>query len=283
MPRKRILTNKNIAIKKCKHGYFAYLINDRFVGKSLDLYGEWTEPELILLNDFIFPGSVVVDVGAFIGTHTIFFAKKVGPRGFVFAIEPQRMIYNLLNTNIALNNHLNVKSFNVALSDKRGQTTIPLMDPDVQQNFGAFSVGHKNGEPTPVVTLDELKLPACNLIKADVEGMEAKVLKGGSDTIKKYRPVLYIENNRMETSKEIIKTLITLRYTCYWHILEYYNPNNYFKYKKNIFSEFRPEANLICVPKEVEFDLKGSTKVTGPEDNWEKAIKRLATKAESRL
>ena len=87
----------------------------------------------------------------------------------------------------------------------------------------------------------------------------------------------------METSKDIIKILNLLKYTCYWHVLEYYNPDNYFKNKKNVFSEFRPEANLICVPKEVEFDLKGSTKVTGPNDNWEKAIKRLATKAESQL
>ena len=283
MIRKRILTTKNVAIKKCKHGYFAYLVNDTFVGRSLDIYGEWTEPELDLLKDFVFPGSVVVDVGAFIGTHTVFFAKKTGPMGHVFAIEPQRVPFNLLNANVALNNLLNVKCINVALSDKRGQTTIPLMDPAAQQNFGAFGMGHRQGEPTPVITLDELKLPTCNLIKADVEGMEAKVLRGGEKTIKKYRPVLYIENNRKDTSKEIINTLISLNYRCFWHILDYYNPGNYFKNKKNVFSAFRPEANLICVPKDIKFDLKGSTKVTGPDDDWEKALRRLAVQAQSKL
>ena len=75
---KRLFENGYLAIKECKHGPLAFNINDMFVGKSLDLYGEWCEPELMLLKKYIFPGDLVIDVGACIGTHTIPFTNMVG-------------------------------------------------------------------------------------------------------------------------------------------------------------------------------------------------------------
>jgi len=274
---KRILTNENIAIKNCKHGIFTFLINDSFVSKSLDLYGEWCEPELALLSNFIFPNSVVIDAGAFIGTHTIAFAKMAGSHGFVFAFEPQRIIYNTLCGNVSLNNLLNVKCLNAGLSDVSGKAFVPLLDPSVKQNFGGFGMDKfTKGEPIPVMTIDELNLRACTLIKADVEGMEAKILIGGVKTIKRFRPTIYVENNREgTTSKALIKTLLNLKYECWWHFLEYYNPDNFFKNKENVFAEIYPEANMICIPKERKVKVKGSVKVLGVSDNWKKAMDRL--------
>lgn len=281
---KRILENGNIAIKKCKHGIFAYYIKDMFIGKSLDLYGEWTEPELIALDSLIFPGSVVVDVGAYIGTHSIFFAKKVGQTGFVFALEPQRPIYNLLCANVALNNLLNVKCLNVAALDKKGQAVMPLLDPAVPQNFGAISIERfKQGEPVQVITIDSLKLRGCNLIKIDVEGLESEVLEGARETIKKFRPVLYVENNREETSQKILKEIYDMGYNCWWHIFGYFNPDNFFKNPKNVFKGIQPEANLLCFPQEVKVKLQGFTKVSGIEDNWKKALERLDTATGDRI
>ena len=65
-----------MAVKRCKHGPFMYNRNDTFVGRSLDLYGEWCDFEIQLLRNFIRPGDTVIDAGANIGTHTIVFAAE---------------------------------------------------------------------------------------------------------------------------------------------------------------------------------------------------------------
>ena len=77
--------------------------NDRFIGRSLEHYGEWCESELDLLLRFCGESDVVLDVGANIGSHTCAFAKAVGANGTVFALEPQRLAFQLLCGNIALN------------------------------------------------------------------------------------------------------------------------------------------------------------------------------------
>ena len=68
-------------------------------------------------------------------------------------------------------------------------------------NFGGVAVGGAaEGERVPVLTVDGLNVPACRLIKIDVEGAEESVLRGAVQTIGRYRPVLYVENDRKERS-----------------------------------------------------------------------------------
>ena len=63
------------------------------------------------MNKFIEKDDVVFDIGSNIGAFTIPFAKKVGPKGKVFAFEPQSFIYNLLKDNVKLNNLKNTKIY----------------------------------------------------------------------------------------------------------------------------------------------------------------------------
>jgi hypothetical protein len=59
-----------LATKVCRHGIFTYLRTDSFIGRSLDLYGEWGEGEIILFRRLLQTGSVVIDVGANIQLRT---------------------------------------------------------------------------------------------------------------------------------------------------------------------------------------------------------------------
>jgi FkbM family methyltransferase len=281
---KRIIDSGNIAVKECKHGLFTYLANDLFVGRSLDLYGEWTEPEIDHLTQLVLPNSIIVDAGAFIGTHTIALAKITGIGGFVYAFEPQRMIYNILCGNVAMNGLSNVKCYNAGLADVPGRATIPLLDPTFKQNFGSLGLNqYTEGDITPITTIDSLELQNCHLIKADVEGMEVKVLMGAQLTIKKFKPILYVENNRPDTSQNVIATVNNLGYTAYWDILNYYNPNNFFGNKINVFKKFAPEVNLLCIPEHENVIVKGFIKVNGEDDDWKKAIGRLAKKRKTTI
>lgn len=279
-PSPLIFQNENVSMKQCKHGYFAYNTFDDVIGSSLHYYGEWCEHEIDFFKEAIHEGDVVLDVGAYIGTHTVFFAKQVGSSGKVFSFEPQPTSFRMLCTNLTLNAVHHVSCFQAGVSDSLGQIKLPPVDPYHKGNYGSLSLeGHfqgELGEGITVLTIDSLSLKRCDLIKVDVEGMESKVIKGAQETIKRFRPILYVENNRVESSSGILQMLQDLNYRCWWHFIPYYNENNYFKNSKNIFKEFeRPfEANVVCFPIEEKVEPKGLVPVLGVEDNWEKAMQR---------
>ena len=125
---------------RAKHGLFLYNKNDLFIGRSLETYGEWCERELDVHLQIIKPHDVIIDVGANIGTHAVPFARKVGSGGFVYAFEPQRTVYQTLCANLSLNCILNVKCLNMGAGKQRGTVKIPVLDPEVEQNFGAVNI-----------------------------------------------------------------------------------------------------------------------------------------------
>src|ERR1700722_8284406 len=92
-----------VRLKCCRHGPFMYNINDEYIGRALDIYGEFSELENTLFQSLIKPGMTVLDIGANIGVHTVNFAKAATPLGKVIAFEPQRIIYQMLCGNVALN------------------------------------------------------------------------------------------------------------------------------------------------------------------------------------
>lgn len=275
MKNKILFKNKHMEIKKYKHGYLLFNSFDRIIGKSIDLYGEWCEEELKLLNKYINEGDTIIDVGANIGTHTVFFAKKVKDKGRVYAFEPQRIIFQNLCANISLNWLTNVECYNMALGKSSGYIFAPYLNYLQRKNFGGLRLGkYTEGEKIKLVAIDSLKLEKCNLIKIDVEGMEADVLKGASKTISKHKPVLFVENNTEKYSKNIIKYIQKLNYKAYWHIRPYYNKNNYYKNKNELFKQYGNEINMICFPKNRKFYCN-LPRVEGVHDTGIKAMERL--------
>src|SRR5258708_39112857 len=126
---------------------------------------------------------------------------------------------------------------------------MPPVDYTRQGNFGAISMLREEtsgAEAIDVVVLDEkLGDIPCALIKIDVEGMEAEVIKGGVNLIKKQSPLLYVENDRLEKSKPLVSLLLDLGYRLWWHIPRLYNPNNYFGVNENIYGAVG-SFNMFC-------------------------------------
>ncbi len=89
---------KILNLKECRHGQMLYIRNDIYIGRSLDLYSEFSEGEVILFRQLIKKGDVVIEAGANIGAHTIAIAKIIGPAGKIIAYEPQRFIFQILCT-----------------------------------------------------------------------------------------------------------------------------------------------------------------------------------------
>jgi FkbM family methyltransferase len=271
-----VYRNHFMAIGKTEYGVCGYHLADKIIGASIKLYGEWALDEIRLSKHFLSQGDVVVDVGANIGTHAVLFARLVGPEGGVHAFEPQRLSYQMLCANAALNGQTNIYARQVGLSDAPGEARVPIPDLQVGGNFGNFRLeAHQQGECVPVVTLDSLTLPKVRLLKIDVEGMEAKVLRGGRKLIARDKPVILVENNIADNSSGLVSLLGDLGYRCWWHLAEYYNPNNYRRNPTNIFAEVgRPEVNLLCLYGSAEPEIEGLIPVSGPGDTWQAALAR---------
>ena len=145
------------------------------------------------------PGAVVLDVGANVGYYSLVAATVVGPEGRVHCFEPVRAQFLRLQENIRRNNLPQVSAHNVALSDKPGTAVISMDDP---HNTGGASLRPPPGnvaarETVSITTLDiftsENPLPRLDVIKMDVEGFESYVLRGGAQTIRRFRPPVMIE------------------------------------------------------------------------------------------
>lgn len=274
-----LVENRYLAVKRCKHGLFMYNRNDAFIGKSLDLYGEWCDFEIQLLRNFIKPGDTVIDAGANIGTHTIAFANLVGPTGRVHAYEPQRRNFNMLAGNVALNGLDNVICHQEAVGDRDGELQMPpLPSPDMHYNYGTVPHAHETGtdQVVPVVRLDSLKLTSCKVLKIDVEGMEEQTLNGARELITRCRPYLYVENNSAESSKKLSRLLDTFGYRGWWSMYWYFDPKNFYANPVNSFENVMPSANLLCVPREINLELLGHQPFLGENDDWKACLMRTS-------
>jgi len=248
-----------------------YLARDRYVGRSLDLYGEYSEFEVRLFAQFLQPGMSVAEIGANLGALTIPLAKLVGPSGAVLALEPQRAMFYLLCANLALNEQFHVRAYRAAMGASAGTVQVPLIDHRREENFGGIGLSDpRPGEGVAMITLDGLDLPALHLLKVDVEGMEADVLRGAAATIVRHRPILYVENDRPQSSAQVIALIDSFGYDAYWHLPPLYNTENFFGLADNVFGGII-SINLLCVPREKGIVVQQMRRVTGPDDWWQKS------------
>ncbi|MGE5547007.1 MAG: FkbM family methyltransferase [Solirubrobacterales bacterium] len=261
-----LVENGAVRLKQTRHGLMLYNIHDMYLGRCLDLYGEYSRGEYLFLSQVVRPGMTVLDIGANIGAHTLWMAQAVGPAGTVWAFEPQRVVHQMLCANLALNNLGNVRALHLGVGRKAGKAAIPPLDYGRGNNFGGIALREAGrGEDVPVITVDSLNLTACHVAKIDVEGMEGDVLAGAKKTIEKHRPVLYVENDRRDKSPALIKQLWALGYTLYWHLPPLVSSDNFFGNQANVFPG-TVSVNLVCLPKEAK-PIEGQTPVADAEEH----------------
>lgn len=189
--------NKNQKKIKEIDGVLFELNLNQVIDSSLYYSGTFEEQVERLIISTIKPGMVAIDVGANIGYHTFRMAKLVTETGKVYAIEPTRRAYDKLLRNADLNPMVqNIRHLKLALSD----ADAGLMPMKFESSYRLDNNKDSTTEMVEILTLDSVvekeNISRVDFIKIDVDGFEAKVIKGALQTLSAARhPILLMEIN----------------------------------------------------------------------------------------
>jgi FkbM family methyltransferase len=161
-------------------------------------FGSWEKHFAELFGYLAGPGDRCVDVGANIGVHTVRLARLVGPDGEVISIEANPEVARRAGRNVALNQLANVRLVGAAAGEAAGQARLYCPGPRdtnrARASVRQYSYLTGATATVPAVTVDELCAGApVALIKIDVEGHEAAVVRGAADVIGRYAPSVVFE------------------------------------------------------------------------------------------
>ncbi|WP_148294339.1 FkbM family methyltransferase [Azospirillum sp. B506] len=173
-----------------------------FINRLKDIYGMHIDYEYILEKSyrrFLKRGDIIIDVGAHSGRHSQHFVDIVGESGRVIAFEPLDYFWRI--TSEKLKPYSWFECHNVALSNYNGvsEFTVARGTPEESGLKRKEYIYPERADPEQVQVdvrcLDNYttNLEGVSYIKIDIEGGEIDCIKGGIDSIKKFRPILSIE------------------------------------------------------------------------------------------
>jgi FkbM family methyltransferase len=246
-----------------RHGWMLVNTNDIYMGRAYLAYGECCEMETQFLLSLLQVPGLVIEIGANMGVHTVPMARALGSRRLM-ALEPQRIVFQQLCANLALNGLRNVTALPYAAGAETGIAMMEMPDYEKPGNFGAASMdaaGEAAKEAVQCVRLDDLVgAERVGLIKVDVEGAELRVLRGAETMLKSSRPILYLENDRAERAPELIRWLWEREYRLWWHLPPLFNAHNLRGNAENYYPKLC-SANMLCLPRERGMGVEGEAEI----------------------
>jgi FkbM family methyltransferase len=183
------------------------------------------QPVLQKLLPYIKEGSLVYDLGAAIGDHTIFYLGAVGPRGTVVAYEPHPTQYECLRRNCP-----QALCLPYAVGEIEDEVWL-FHEPDVVA--GSRLIDPARQWPMSRhrrVVIDNTTLAGpVSLMKIDIEGSEVGALRGATETILRHRPTIWIEINPTALERQNSSTgelRHVLEDDLHYQVQEFYPPGS---------------------------------------------------------
>ncbi len=234
-------------------------LNER-LDSQIYYYGCFEPDTVAIINKYVKEGMTAFDIGANSGCHTLRLAKLVGKEGKVIAFEPIAWAWQKLERNLSLNGFTNVILERVALSNEGRDNQVvhfcaswPLnaASPD---NLRPTDGGRWMEDVVDLITMDSYVqnhgINRIDFIKLDVDGYEYKVIQGGINSIKKFRPVMIIEFGKYtlkeagDSLEDLIDLLASLGYF-------FFSEENQEQYDKQSLMNAVPidrTVNVLCKP-----------------------------------
>jgi FkbM family methyltransferase len=221
--------------------------------------GECCELETRFLLNLTRRGGMVVEVGANMGIHTVPLAQTLAAQGRqVLAFDPQRVFFRQFCANLPLNGLTNALSY--ACGAEAGVVTFAEPNYRPLGDFGGISMEtaeQVSQVRVPCVRVDDVvNTEHVGPLKVGVECFELKALQGAASTVQRCRPLLYLENDRLDRSRELLEWIWAAGHKLWWHKPLLFNPENFFQVAANLYSGIA-SFNMLGVPREVNTNSKG--------------------------
>ena len=237
------------AVVEARAGILQYLPDEAIEGASLRWYGEYLQPQLKLLAQFVQPGSVIIEVGTGVGAHTLVLAHAAGAAGHLFLYESRPVVRRILQQNLEANHVSNFTLMRRTLASQRGNGATAAVE---------SSVANPSTVAPPTVasteTVDELRLQRLNWIKVNPGVAALEVLDGAPDTLWRLRPWLFLAAADEATLTALANRAREFGYRCWRMESPLFNPENFNRRDDDIFSGGVALA-LLAFPEEIEVDV----------------------------
>src|SRR5437773_1206262 len=152
--------------------------------------GHYEFPIQQALRNELKPDDTFYDVGANAGFFTLVAVRTVGPQGRCVAFDPSPENYASISEQIQLNALSNCAAVMEAVSDIGGKAAFSYTTPGSSQGYLGESVKGERQVEVKVTTLDDAseRFGKPHFIKMDIEGAEAKALRGATKILRDIRP-----------------------------------------------------------------------------------------------
>lgn len=194
------------------------------------IYFGFKDVSLEKLFEYAKNAKVIIDIGVNIGLTSLNFAK-ISPDAVIIGFEPDIKNFRKAEKNLSINEITNVKILNKGLGEASDTVRLSRVN---AANAGMNRILPKSSEDQgqvyesteiQIIKFDDFaaeeNLSKIDLIKIDVEGYELNVLKGAANSIRKYKPVLFIEldddnlREQNSTAGELVLFLEKTNYECF--------------------------------------------------------------------
>lgn len=225
---------------------------DDLIVRALNMYGEWSFAEQILIAPLLRDKDSVWDAGAFLGTFGVGLVQLAGitPNRLV-AVEPNPEVLPYTQKN--LENNLSFPTFVAPFAV--GDSDIELVRREDTGEGNAGSIGYmpapNNKGTIKAKSLKELRAKFGNYdcLKLDIEGMENQAIRGDIEFIQKHRPVIWAECNEEPNSILLLEALVWLGYEPLYVAFPAFRAANFNGCDDKIYP-IAYEAGLLAAPKE---------------------------------
>jgi FkbM family methyltransferase len=200
----KILRHKKVKAKR--RGIFWELDLTEGIDFSIFIFGLFEKETSKAIRRLVNSDSIVIDIGANIGAHTLPISRLIGEKGKIYAIEPTDYAYNKLKRNLLINKNLvkKVQADQIVLINSESKSEIhnlysswPLTRKSDNQKHSVHQGVLKTISGAKKTTLDNYvfknKITSIDLIKLDVDGNELEVLGGSKNVLEKIKPTIIME------------------------------------------------------------------------------------------
>ena len=210
--------------------FYVHEEGDAFISSRIAETGVWEAFESIMLLGLLSPADQFIDIGANIGWYAISAAARVGSAGHVVAFEPDIGNFALLEANIKQRQGISITPLRCALGAARGRATLKVSKTNKGdqrvRDFEAAVDGAQSADSVNIETLDEVlegmalfDIDRLRIIKIDVQGFEAEVLKGSARLLSRLpeRTIIFLEfepsllrDNSQTACQEVIELIASM-------------------------------------------------------------------------